>query len=164
VNSKQVAISAAKQVARESNEFLKVAREQIAPMPEFPQKENSVGAARATPSSDVEQKPKNLGFLDHYKGELEQIRRDDLFKKLQRKIAEGEEIPLEDFITQLSSEQREVLKAQMEAVRMQKERAQNAQEQESPLHVIAKKGRNAMMGMFKKKNETHVETRQPPSG
>ncbi len=52
----------------------------------------------------------------------------------------------------------------MEVIQRQKEAAQMTKQKDNLPQVIAKKGRNAMMGMFKKKNEQHVETRQPPSG
>src|SRR5260221_12181960 len=131
-SAKQAAIAVAKQAAREGNEFLKSAHEQIAPTPEIP-KENQQEPKKETPDPPPQ---KNLSFLNEYKGELEQIRRDMLFKELQEKIANGEEIPLENYIKELSSEQREVLKAQMEAVKMQKMRAQISQKQDSFPQVI----------------------------
>ena len=156
--AKQIAISAAKQVLHESNEILKSVGEQIAPIPELPKPKNL-----EQPEEVEENKPKDLSFLNVYKSELDEIRRENLFKELQRKISEGEDVYIENYAMQLASEQKDVLKAQMEAVKMQKE-ATKVQQRESPLQVVAKKGRNAMMGMFKKKNEQHVEMRQPPSG
>lgn len=160
-SAKQIAINAAKQAARESNEFLKEAGKEVLGTPEAPKHEERP----QEPAKETPQEPpkKDLSFLNNYKGELEQIHRDNLFKELQQKIAEGIEIPLEDYIKELSVEQREVLKAQMEAVKMQKAAAKNQKMQESPLQVIAKKGRQ-MVNKIKKQNEQHVETRQAPSG
>ncbi len=157
--AKQVAVNTAKQVAYESNEFLKSTREQIAPI-EIPEKKEEQGQKEA---QQEQPKPKDMSFLNDYKSELEQIRRDNLFKELQRKISEGEEIPLKNYIRDLSSEQREVLKAQMEAVKVRKEMAENAQKKDSFPQVISKKGRG-MLNSFKKRNQQHVEMRQPPSG
>jgi len=160
--AKQVAIQAAKQTVRESNEFIKSAREQIAPPPQSEQHQEKPEEKKEEPKVDeahlASQKSR---MMQAYDSELTQIRRDNLFKELQRKISQGEEITLEDFITQLSSEQREVLKAQMEAIKMQKEAAQS-QSQNSIPEIISKKGRQ-MFNKIKKRNEQHVETRQPPS-
>src|SRR5260221_11187174 len=158
--AQQIAQNVAKQTLHESNEFLKSARKQIAPIPEPPQNERQA----SVPSKVEEKKPENLSFLNSYKSELEEIRRESLFKEMQQKISEGEFVPLENYIKELSFEQREVLKAQIEVIENQKQAAAISQQKDSPLQVVAKKGRNAMMGMFKKKNEQHVETRLPPSG
>lgn len=158
ISPQQIAQSVARQTVHESNEFLKSVREQISPVPDLP-KPNNLDKPREV----EENKPKDLSFLNTYKSELDEIRRENLFKELQRKISEGEDVPIENYAMQLSSEQKDVLKAQLEAMKTQKE-ALKAQQKESPLQVVAKKGRNAMMGMFKKKNEQHVEMRQPPSG
>lgn len=160
--AQQIAQTIAKQTLHESNEVLKSAREQIMPTPELPKEQKREAPETKKPETN-EAKP-NLSFLNSYKQELEEIRRETLFKDLQQRISEGEEIPLESYQKELSFEQREVLKAQMEAVKMQKQSALNSQKKQSTLQVVAKKGRNTMMGMFKKKNEQHVETRQPPSG
>ncbi len=154
----------AQQIARQidPSEFLKTATEQIGVRSQRPQEEDQ--KQTTAPSKVEEKKPENLSFLNSYKSELEEIRRESLFKQLQQKISEGEFVPLENYIKELSFEQREVLKAQIEVIENQKQAAAISQQKDSPLQVVAKKGRNAMMGMFKKKNEQHVETRLPPSG
>ncbi len=119
MNSKQAAIAAAKQVARESNEFLKSAREQIAPSPEVPRQEaQHTESVPDTSQRDVSNK--NLSFLAEYKNELQEIEHESLFKELLKKISEGEEVPVEDFAKELSWEQRDVLKARIEAVKVKK--------------------------------------------
>lgn len=157
--AKQVAINAAKQAARESNEVLRTAGEQIFSSSEKPQ-ERQEGKKEDIAQNNPPQK--NLSFLNEYKGELEQIRRDNLFKELQREIAEGEEISLENYVKELGSEQREVLKAQMEAMKTRREAAAN-QKHESIPQIISKRARG-MMGIIKKRSQQHVEMRQPPSG
>ena len=161
--AKQVAINVAKQAAHEGNEIFKSAREQIITTSETPIKESPLDKGDSfknlsNPSN--ESHPRNLSFLREYKQELDQIRRDNLFKELQRKIAEGEIIPLENYINELSYEQREVLKAQMEAMKIRLEQ-ENSQKPSFP-EIVAKKGRG-MFNKIKKRNEQYVETRQPPS-
>ena len=54
--------------------------------------------------------------LQALESELKDIRRQKIFNELMRRIQAGENIPLEEF-TELSYEQRDVLKAQIEAVK-----------------------------------------------
>jgi uncharacterized protein YPO0396 len=142
-------------------EILKTAREQISPINQPEPNENK-------PKEDSEpineqklesQKSRRIEALD---AELNQIRRDNLFKDLQRKIAEGEEIPLENYIKELGSEEREVLKAQMEAVKTRKVASENKSKDSLP-QIISKKARGMVGGMVKKRNQQHVETQKMPS-
>jgi ABC-type phosphate transport system auxiliary subunit len=162
--AQQIARSVARQSLNESNEFLKAAREQIAPALEVPHQE---APKPSIPVQNAEQseanKNQSIRLKEAYGAELEQIRRDNLFKDLQRKIAEGQTVPLEDYINELGSEQREVLKAQMEAVQVRKKNAELKGKKDSLPKIISKKGRG-MFNKIKKQNEQHVETRQPPSG
>jgi len=166
--AKQAAINIAKQTVRESNEFLKSARQQVAPNPEV-SKEEGRPSDSSSPKSKQEEEKKDMAklrehssFMQTYKQELEQIRRDNLFKELQKKISEGEEIPLGDYVSGLTSEQREVLKAQMEVVKIRREQEGKAKKKDTIPEVVSKKGRQ-MFSVFKKRNERYVETRQPPS-
>jgi len=164
--AKQAAINVARQTARESNEFLKSAREQIAPTREENKggvnSENSNSEPKKDKEQDIAKIREHSGFMQTYKHELEQIRKDNLFKKLQKDVTSGVEVPLAEYLNDLSSEQREVLKAQMEAVKVRKMQEEEAKKKESVPEVISKKGRQ-MFNMFKKRNEQHFETRQPPS-
>ncbi len=161
--AQQIAAQVAKQTIHESNEFLKSAREQIAPSVQPQQSEKPQEKKEDYKVDEERFKAESKRLMQTYESELNQIRRDNLFKDLQRKVSEGEDISLESYQNELSFEQKDVLKAQMEIVQNQRKMVAS-QEKSSPLQVIAKKGRNAMMGMFKKKNEQHVEMRQPPSG
>lgn len=166
--AKQTAINIAKQTARESSEFLKIAKEQVAPT-ENAKSGKEPEAHEQSQKKEEDQNKENIGnlrehssFMGAYKQELEQIRKENLFKKLQKRIAEGEEIPLLNYVNELTSEQREVLKAQMEAVKVRREQEEEAKKKNILPEVISKKGRQ-MFNMFKKRNEQYVETRQPPS-
>jgi hypothetical protein len=169
--AKQAAISAAKRTVWESNETLKTAFDQIMPpTPETPSEKKSPIPSSSTKTENNQSKqqnqesakPKDASFMREYKQELEEIKRQNLFKELQQKIADGEEIPLVDYAYELSSEQREVLQAQMDAVSIRKQ-AQEVKQKESIPQIISKRGK-AMLSSFKKKNQQHVEMRQPPSG
>lgn len=160
--AKQQAINVAKIAARESNEVLKSAAEQLSPFPQTEKKEVNKQKLEDPERAPRVEGQKNLSFLNEYKAELNEIRRDNLFKELQSKISEGESVPLENYINELSYEQREVLKAQMEAIRVRID-TQNTNQQKSGIReVVSKKGRQ-MFNKIKKRNEQHVETRMPPS-
>ncbi|HWA51663.1 MAG TPA: hypothetical protein VG895_01250 [Patescibacteria group bacterium] len=158
-SSKQIAINAAKLVARESNEVLKTAGEQIMPSP---QDEKKPGDPER-PKEVEGQRPKNLSFLNEYKQELNEIKRENLFKELQRKIAGGETVYLENYINELGHEQREVLKAQIEVMENRKLQEESSKKESGIPQIISKKARGMITGMVKKRNQQNVETRMPPS-
>ena len=74
--------------------------------------------------------------MNTYKQELDQIENQNLFRDLQQKIQAGEDIHLEDYLTQLSIEQRDVLRALIEGVNIQKQNAINTQHSESIPEII----------------------------
>lgn len=165
--AKQMAINAAKQAARESNEYLRTASAQITGIEKStPQERSQQPQGQQSEQPKLQEKSqqasqKDVSFLNVYKGELEQIRRENLFKELQRKITEGEEVPLIDYVNELTSEQREVLQAQITAVKERKE-AVKKQKPESVPQIVTKKARG-MLGAFKKRQQQHVETQKMPS-
>jgi hypothetical protein len=100
--------------------------------------------------------------------ELKDMRKQDTFKDLQAKISQGIEVPLEDY-SELSMEQRQVLKAQMEAVKYQKKQAEYNEAQSGVSMAVAKPGRRMGAGQRGQKQEaekqqTRVEKPVPPSG
>lgn len=166
--TKTLAQKIAQQMQDESLEILKDAKEQITG------KESGDNGSREQYDPEAqanllhEQKKaqdhaKSQRLLQAYQRELEDVRKQDLLKNLQRRIAEGEEVPLEDY-PELSMEHKQVLRAQMEAVR-----ARNLQSTGSkPLvEPVAKKGRR-MFNFGKKtsmkREQTRVEKVVPPSG
>lgn len=161
--AKQTAQQIARQVARqtfeESEKFLKTAREQISPIPQRQEQQRK----EEKPQEQEPTPPKTNRLMQTYNAELEEIRRDNLFKDLQRKIANGEDIPLESYQNVLSIEQLQVLKAQMEAIQGRKTTEESAKKQESIPQIVSKKARG-MLNTFKKRQQQHVEMRQPPSG
>ncbi|MEK7473014.1 MAG: hypothetical protein AAB625_03170 [Patescibacteria group bacterium] len=99
--------------------------------------------------------------LQALESELKDIRRQKIFNDLMRRIQAGENIPLEEF-TELSYEQRDVLKAQIEAVK-----TRNSQLVTDQLVMpSAKKGRKMGGGQKQSAQQqtTRVEKPVPPSG
>ena len=98
--------------------------------------------------------------------EINDIRKQDLFSDLQRKISGGEEIFLEEY-PELSMEQKQVLKAQMEAVKTQMLNAQYANAKFSDVpSITSKPSRRFGAGQKQEaeREQTRVEKPVPPSG
>ena len=168
-SARDLAQKIAKQIAQEPLEVLKNAEEQVvnpeAPAEVSPQNQKE-GQQKAFESQQKTQdKMKSVRRMEALEQELKDIHKQDLFKDLQRKIAQGITVPLEDY-PELSMEQKQVLKAQMEAVKYQREQAAYAQSQEGFQTPVSKRGRR--FGTTRKeeaqKEQTHVEKPVPPSG
>lgn len=170
-NLRQNLKKTAKVFADEPLEILKAAKRQVAGV------ENSTSPDRQDyqeQRQDEEEKKKEESYkkqiaesegrtLQALENELKDIRRQKLFKDLMDRVQSGENVPLEEF-SELSYEQKDVLKAQMEAVKNQK--IQSAKNQNNQLiEPTAKKGRQ-MFGQKKsaQKQTTRVEKPVPPSG
>lgn len=165
--AQDIAKSIAKQAAQEPVEILKDVGEQITGQESFPKTtENPPITPDDTPRE--EQKARDDAFTRRrtqaLQNEIEDIRKQDLFKELQSKISEGFEIPLEDY--QLSMEQKQVLKAQAEAVKLrQQEAQQNAFLKEVPaIHSKPSRRFGAGQKHEAEKQQTRVEKPVPPSG
>jgi hypothetical protein len=97
--------------------------------------------------------------------ELSDIHKQDLFKDLQAKISQGTIVPLEDY-PELSMEQKQVLKAQMEAVRTSRRQDAQASKQLEVPAIHSKPSRRFGAGQKQEaeKQQTRVEKPVPPSG
>lgn len=161
--AKQIAKQAAKQVAREPLEILKTARAQVegrAAPEEQSQKQPEQKANEPTPEEKAKNQAQSQRLMSAYESEIEDIRKQELFKQLQSRISEGEDVPLTEY-REISPEQRQVLEAQKQAVKAQKLAAE--QTRETPLQIISKKGRRMFGKIGLKREQTKVEMRQPPS-
>lgn len=167
-SAKDLAKQIAKQVAREPSEMLKSAREQtfgteVQKPVESPQTEKPVQTSGPLPSQEDNDKLKSGRRLEALNKELDDMHKQTVFRQLQAKIMNAEEVPLEEY-TELTLEQKQVLKAQMEALKMQKLREAN----QTPVlqEPSLKKGRG--FGPTRKqeaeKQQTRVEKPVPPSG
>jgi len=170
-SAKSLAQQVAKQMAREPLEILKSARDQ-AVGGETPSPENFSPASGSEDQKkliqhqgELNDRMKSSRRMEALNRELSDIQKKDLFADLQRRISDGEEIPLEDYPA-LSIEEKQVLKAQMEAVKIQKQNVQN-QSANVLIEPGAKKGRKLFNFGKKtevKRQQTHVEKIVPPSG
>ncbi len=173
-SAKKMAQSVAKQFTDESLEILKTASAQISGSEQADRQEvrpldnkNQESKDKAfQDQQELQDKMKSSRRMEAYQRELEDIRKQDVFKDLQERIAQGEEVPLNDY-SELTVEQKQVLNAQMEAIRFQKKQAEYVESQNSGgLFGSAKKSRR--MGSNQKqeaeKQQTRVEKPVPPSG
>ena len=162
--NKVIAQKIAKQLVQEPLEILKTAKEQVV---ENQSEESGIREEPKAPDfqSKLQDKIKSSRRMEAFQRELADIRKGELFKDLQRRIAQGEEISLQDY-PELSLEQKQVLKAQMEAVKAQMLNAKNSNDKllQEP---AAKKGRRLFNFGKKqevKRQQTRVENVVPPSG
>ena len=106
----------------------------------------------------------SAGRIEALDTEIKEIERQRVFNDLQRKIQEGQEVSLTD-ITQLSYEQKDVLKAQIESIKAQKNQMQASQTVQEP---VSKPSRRFAFGKGAKtqalKEQTKTERPLPPSG
>ncbi len=161
--NKVIAQKIAKQLVQEPLEILKTAKEQVV---ENQSEESGIREEPKAPDfqSEIQDKMKSSRRMEAFQRELGDIKREKLFKELQRRISQGEEISLQDY-PELSLEQKQVLKAQTEAVKNRDSRFQIPDS--NLVEPVAKKGRRLFN--FGKKQEVkrqqqRVENIVPPSG
>lgn len=145
--------AAKRQISGEQNSDPEIPQDVTKSDPEIPQDEQKYKQQKA------ESEGRTLQALE---SELKDIRRQKIFKSLMARIQNGEDVPLEEF-TELSYEQKDVLKAQMEAIK--KSQATSHESQNTLVEPIAKKGRQ-LFGQKEsaQKQTTRVEKPVPPSG
>lgn len=166
--TRDLAQKIARQMAQEPLEVLKTARNQVA-LPEkvAPVSQPSQNGENSEKTSGDQQKlqdnMRSTRRMEALNQELKDIRKQDLFKDLQNKISQGVEVPLEDY-PELSMEQKQVLKAQMEAVKAQESRISN--QESGVIETHSKRGRRFGQGQKQEaeRQQTRVEKPVPPSG
>lgn len=170
-SAKSVAQNIARQIAQEPIEILKSAADQITNPEVSKPQENGV----KTPPPDNQPKTdtnaqglKDKAFtqrrMQALQNEINDIRKQDVVKDLQGRISGGETVPLEDY-PELSMEQKQVLKAQMEAYKNQALKMKNQNYSEVPA-IQSKPSRRFGAGQKHEaeKQQTRVEKPVPPSG
>ena len=161
--NKVTAQKIAKQLAQEPLEILKTAREQVVGNRS---EESGIREEPKAPDfqSKLQDKIKSSRRMEAYQRELTDIRKEELFKDLQRRIAQGEEIPLENY-PELTMEQKQVLNAQKEAVKNRNEKSgmRNAELRE-PAPRKSRRLFNFGKKREVKRQQTRVESIVPPSG
>jgi hypothetical protein len=170
-SAKQMAQQIAKQMAQEPLEILKDVREQttgqeFSGQPSGQQSTGTEGQQKPIDNQDkIQDTMRSSRRMEALQREIEDIRKQDKFSELQKRISVGEKVPLEEY-PELSMDQKQVLNAQMEAVRNQMQ-AQASQNQNVLVEPASHKGRQ--MNNFGKKQsmkneQTRVEKPVPPSG
>lgn len=162
---KQQIKKSAQQMAQEPLELLKSAARQVSGEEEKPQQQEQPKSGSEIPQSEetykkqvAEQDGRHLEALE---SELKDIRRQKLFNELMRRIQSGEDVPIEEF-SELSYEQKDVLKAQIKAIE-----TRNTQTIANDIPELSLKRGRKMGGGQKgaaKKEQTRVEKPVPPSG
>ncbi|KKT33242.1 MAG: hypothetical protein UW20_C0004G0076 [Candidatus Woesebacteria bacterium GW2011_GWB1_44_11] len=171
-NTRDLAQKIARQMAEEPLEILKDAGTQVAgveagkPQENYPQNQDSGDTAKITgQEGELADKAKSARRMEALNREIRDIHKQDLFNDLQRKISQGVDIPVADY-SELSMEQKQVLKAQMEAYKNQSEKIQNESAfREIPV-VRSRPSRRFGAGQKQEaeKQQTRVEKPVPPSG
>jgi hypothetical protein len=167
-SARDLAQKIAKQMAQEPLEVLKTASEQIVG-PEIAHPQENSNSQNQEKASDSGQKlldqMKSGRRMEALNQELKDMHKQELFADLQARISEGEEVPLTDY-GNLSMEQKQVLNAQMEAVKAQRQQAQNAQDSYEVPSISSKPSRRFGAGQKHEaeKQQTRVEKPVPPSG
>lgn len=175
--AQDVARTVAKQVAQEPLEILKSAGAQVTGAESSSQQDNltprqpdgeSAGqqGGQALKQQELKSKAFTQRRMQALQNEVDEIRKQRIFKDLQAKIANGEEVALEDY-PELSMEQKQVLKAQMEAVKTQMLNAKYANDKSFEVPSVSSKP-SRRFGAGQKheaeKAQTRVEKPVPPSG
>lgn len=159
----------AKIFADEPLEILKNARDQITGSGEYDDnyQENNTPKNDGPSEGEINYKKqiaeKDGRHLEALETELKDIRCQKIFDDLMRRIQSGEYVPLEEF-SELSYEQKDVLKAQMEVIKQQKINAENTNDKVL-VEPVAKRGR-WLMGQKQtaEKQQRRVENPLSPSG
>lgn len=164
--AQDLAHNIAKQIANEPSEILKEAAGQV------------VGDGVQIPDTQTEtklqeenreyhesqDKIKSQRVFGALQKEIEDIRRGDVFKDLQARISQGVDVPIDNY-TELSMEQKQVLKAQAEAFRNQSRKNEEAGLTEVPTtHSKPSRRFGAGQKQEAEKERTRIEKPIPPSG
>ena len=170
-SAKTIAQQVAKQMVQEPMEILGGVGRQVVGMEqpgrsnEDPQPEsNSQPQTENQTQLQQQDKIASARKIQDLDEEIRGIERQRVFNDLQRKIQEGQEVYLND-ITELSYEQKDVLKAQMETIKAQKNQMQASQAVQEP---VSKPSRRFAFGKGAKsqalREQTKTERPLPPSG
>ena len=166
---KQAIKKSAQQMLEEPLELLKSAAKQVTGVENLPNSNPEIQQEQPkqdeVPKEEQEYKKRQSEqdgrHLQALESELKDIRRQKLFNDLMKRIQNGEDVPFEEF-TELSYEQKDVLKAQIEAVKSRSQQSVSTQ-----IDIPAAKRGRKMGGGQKgaaKRETTRVEKPVPPSG
>lgn len=169
-SAKTLAQQIAAQMAKEPLEVLRDIKEQTTGNPNetSPQGMNNQKAEedrnlKNHAANVAVDRQKSERLISAFNKELDDIRKQKVFKNLMDRISAGEILPIEEY-PELSMEQKQVLKAQMEAVANQ--RALQSQSFNDVPSIASKPSRRFGAGQKSQaqKEQTRVEKPVPPSG
>jgi hypothetical protein len=165
-SAKSLAQQIAKQMATEPLEVLKDAREQVSGEEWTGQPDNQAArqsddqvARQNEEQNKINDQIKNSRRMEALKREIEDIYKQNLFKDLQKRISEGEVVPLGDY-PELTMDQKQVLNAQTEAVKNQMLNAKYANDKSAgvpSIHSRPTRRFGAGQKSAAQKEQTHVE-------
>jgi len=173
-SARDLAQKIARQMAQEPLEILKDAGAQVAGNEQSANRQevgpldskNSEGRTQTLQNQQkLQDKMKSIRRMEALNQELKDIRKQDLFKDLQNKISRGVDVPIADY-TEFTMEQKQVLKAQMEAYKNQRENIinKNASIDVPTIHSKPSRRFGAGQKQEAEKQQTRVEKPVPPSG
>ncbi len=171
-SAKSLAQQIAKQMAREPAEILEDIKEQTTGRELSRQLDSETSGHEPDQQKKLQEQQaaqdnmKSSRLIEALKREIEDIQKQKLFKDLQDRIMNGEEVPLEDY-PELSMDQKQVLKAQMEAVKqgMINDKYANDKSFGVPsVHSKPSRRFGAGQKQAAQKEQTRVEKPVPPSG
>ena len=169
-SAQDLAQKIARQMAQEPLEVLKTARDQVTtPGKVAPVSQPSQNGESSEKTSGDQQKlqdnMRSARRMEALNQELNDIRKQDLFKDLQDKISQGVEVPIADF-PELTMEQKQVLMAQKEAYQNQKSKMENQNASIDVPTIQSKPSRRFGAGQKQEaeRQQTRVEKPVPPSG
>lgn len=174
--TKQNAIKVAKVLVQEPSEILKTASSQILPVSEEqPQSEKKTQPSSFlgiqekgfSPEDKEKQEKIDMSRLRELEAELRQVKIEKIVHELQEKIVNGEPVYLEEY-PEIPIEQKQVLKAQIEAEAQRRKAQAEARASQAQIESSSRPSRRLFgFGGSKKYAEDlskSRETRMPPSG
>lgn len=163
--SKQIAIDAARKLAQEPVEILRDIPDQILGIErkvESKPQQNSQGGGENLKDLDAKDRQKAKRISSALTAEMEDIRRQNIFDELQKKVSRGELVTQAE-MSPLTYSERDMLVGQMEMIKMQN---QNASRGTILTEPPSKRRRGLFSGMKTRlsRMERKTENRMPPSG
>jgi len=150
-----------KQIIPEPLEMLKTVREQVTGVEALPTEEHQPEKLKVDPELAQKMQTQGQRQLEALNREIKDIAKQRLLKDLQERINQGEEINLAG-LSDLTSEEREVLMTQMQAVKTRQQMASGPMPLVQPASKPDRKF--AGEGLGAKRMQTHVEKLLPSSG
>lgn len=173
-SAKTLAQQIAKQMAKEPLEVLKGVREQVTgeeltglpnknKLPQPIQTSDPEREKLLHEQNQIKDQVRSNRLIEALNRELSDIHKQKVYKELQERIMAGEWIPLEEY-TELTMEQKQVLMAEMEAVKVRMQNQTNSFREVPVINSKPSRRFGAGQKQQAQKEQTRVEKPVPPSG